>query len=209
MRIKTAALILPCLLTACLPPAFAGYLVQTRLDSTDETHRYTWTVHNEDQSSGLNQFVVEVPANLRILDHTLPAPFQNPDGSAKWIMSESYTAQVDAHDSREWLPAPRRNMKWLMWGGVQPASCYPGGTSVTFSITTDHSLKPGRLRTVAVTYTPQYDPHYYRPFSGVVLGPVGDHAQLNKSHLTEGLLAEPVRLDEKELRLWPNGRDLD
>lgn len=61
--------------------------------------------------------------------------------------------------------------KYLLWCGQQPPSAYPPGTSASFSLTIDSSIKPGVVRGVATTYTPQNAPHFYAAFHNRILGP--------------------------------------
>jgi hypothetical protein len=153
---------------------FAGYTVNSRVEPVEGGYRYTWTVHNQDQAQGLDVFVIEVPVQTRVLAYSVPPPYSNPEGSgAQWVFGESYEAQVDPHDNQAWVEAPGVGKKLLSWVGQQPPSVYPAGTTATFSLTTDSAVKPGAVRGVATTYTPQNDPHYYAAFDGGILGPSG------------------------------------
>jgi hypothetical protein len=154
--------------------SFAGYNVSGKVEPVEGGYRYTWTVHNQDQSQGLDVFVIEVPVEARVLTYSVPPPYSNPEGSeAQWVFHESQEAQVDPHNNQAWLAAPATGKKWLRWVGQQPPSVYPAGTTVTFSLTTDSAIKPGAVRGVATTYTPQDDPQYYVAFHGRILGPSG------------------------------------
>jgi hypothetical protein len=149
----------------------AGYVVDSHVQTAGGTNCYTWTVYNQDQSWGLDGFAIEVPVHIRILSHTVPAPYSNPDRPAYWIMEERHEASVDPHDGRVNIPAPQPGMKLLFWWGMESPSVYPPGTAVTFSITTDASIAPGAVRGSVVTYTPQNNPHYYVSWQGQMLGP--------------------------------------
>src|SRR5205085_6621759 len=67
-----------CLLVAGIS-ARAGYIVDSHIEVTADTNYYTWTVYNQDQSWGLDGFAIEVPVETRILAHSVPAPYSNPD----------------------------------------------------------------------------------------------------------------------------------
>jgi hypothetical protein len=124
-----------------------------------------------------------------VLAYTVPPPYSNPEGSgAQWVFGESHEAQVDPHDNQAWLSAPPAGKKWLSWGGQQPPSVYPPGTTATFSLTTDSSIKPGVVRGVATTYTPQNAPHYYAAFHGRIIGPSG--ATFEPNALPTGVLMD-------------------
>jgi hypothetical protein len=101
-------------------------------------------------------------------------------------MEERHERQLDAHDGRENIPAPRPGMKLLVWWGVESPSVYPPGTSVTFSVATDASIGPGAARSFTATYTPQNDPHYYLTWHGQVLGPSIAAADVSPTSLTVG-----------------------
>src|SRR5258707_6307547 len=85
------------LLTASIS-SWAGYIVDSHVEVATGTNRYTWTVYNEDQSWGIDGFEIEVPVQTRVLAHTVPPPYLNPDRTAYWHMEERYEEQVDAHD---------------------------------------------------------------------------------------------------------------
>src|SRR5687768_16199374 len=146
-RVWSVVAVLSCLST---PDSFAGYRVTTQVEPAQGGFRYVWTVYNEDQSSGLDLFVVEVSVGTAPLAYTVPPPFSNPEGSgAQWVFQESQEAQVDPNGGRPWLSAPRAGMKWLIWAGAQPASVYPAGTTASFSITTGSAFKPNASKAVA------------------------------------------------------------
>ena len=149
----------------------AGYTVEVQVDEEPGTNRYTWRVHNQDQSSGLDHFVVEVPVQTRVLAFTVPAPYANPNGNARWIMLERQEPWLDAHDGRVISPSPRVGWKWLMWWGLESPSVYPAGSTAVFSVTTDSSVSPGDVNGLAVTYTPQNSPHFYLPWQVQTTGP--------------------------------------
>jgi len=86
-------------------------------------------------------------------------------------MEERYDMSVDPHDGRANVPAPQAGRKWLVWWGQESPSVYPPGTTVTFTLTTDSSVQPGAVRSSAVTYTPQNNPHYYVTCHGEIVGP--------------------------------------
>ena len=163
------------LLTICplfaVISARAGYIVDSHVETTSGTNYYTWTVHNEDQSWGLDGLAIEVPVETRILAHTIPPPYSNPDRTAHWIMQERHDAEIDAHDGRPAIRAPRPGMKWLLWWGNESPSVYPAGTSVSFSVATDSSVGPGVVNASAATYTPQNNPHWYLSWHGQTIGP--------------------------------------
>jgi hypothetical protein len=163
--------------------SWAGYLVDSHVETTGGTNYYTWTVYNQDQSWGLDGFAIEVPVQTRVLAHTVPPPHSNPDRTAYWIMEERYEASVDPHDGKINVPAPGPGMKVLFWWGEQSPSVYPPGTAVTFSVATASSVGPGVVMGSAVTYTPQNNPHYYVSWRGQMLGPstgAADVAPLNQ-----------------------------
>src|SRR2546426_915728 len=95
------------LLPGNVPSSFAGYIINTQVQSAPGTNRYTWTVHNQDQSWGFDEFAIEVPAETRVLAYTVPPPYANPDGNAYWIMEEQRDAWLDPHDGRVVVPAPQ------------------------------------------------------------------------------------------------------
>ena len=159
------------LLLLGLARASGGYSIEVHVETSPGTNRYTWTVHNEDQSWGLDQFAVEVPDQTRVLAFTVPPPYSNPDTNAYWIMQERKEAWVDPHDGMTVTPLPRAGWKWLLWHGMESPSVYPPGTTVTFSLATDSSVKPGIVHGVAATYTPQNNPHYYLPWQEQITGP--------------------------------------
>ena len=152
--------------------AQAGYLVESHLEVVSCTKIYTWTVHNVDQTWGLDGFSVEVPAQTRILSSSVPAPYANPDSTAYWILQEKSDGWVDPHDQRLIVPNPRPGMKLLFWWGQESPSVYPPGSTVSFSVATRASEPAGLVNASASTYTPQNYPHYYVPWLGQVLGPV-------------------------------------
>lgn len=160
-----------CLLLFCVVTARAGYKIDVQVESAPGTNRYTWVVHNEDQSWGLDQFVIEVPVQTRVLACMVPPPYSNPDGNAYWIMQERQEPWVDPHDSRTVSPRPRAGWKCLMWHGMESPSVYPPGTTATFSLTTDSSVKPGVVHAMTVSYTPQDNPHYYFSWQEETTGP--------------------------------------
>jgi hypothetical protein len=151
--------------------SWAGYTVDSHMETAAGTNYYTWTVYNQDQVWGLDGFTIEVPLETHVLAHTVPAPYANPDSTAYWIMEERYQGQVDSHDGEVNIPAPRPGMKLLVWWGEQSPSVYPPGTTVTFSVATDASVGPGIVRGSAATYTPQNNPHYYVTWQGQLVGP--------------------------------------
>jgi RNA polymerase sigma factor (sigma-70 family) len=148
-----------------------GYTIDSHAEQNAQGYRYVWTVHNQDQSWGLDQFAIEVPIKTHVLTNSIPPPYSNPDGSAYWTVQESRQAQVDDHDGRVWLPAAGPGKKWILWWGQQSSSVYPSNSIVTFSLTTDAATKPGKIVNYTITYTPQNDPHYYRSFRAKVTGP--------------------------------------
>src|SRR6266853_516274 len=103
-----------CLIVASIS-ARAGYIVDAHVEATAGTNYYTWTVYNQDQSWGLDGFAIEVPEETRILSNSVPGPYSNPDRTARWIMEERHEEQLDAHDGRVNVPAPRPGMKLLLW----------------------------------------------------------------------------------------------
>ncbi|MGH7968358.1 MAG: lectin-like protein, partial [Limisphaerales bacterium] len=160
-----------CLLAGGIATSFAGYTIKTQVETVAGVNRYTWTVYNQDQSWGLDMFAIEVPAQLKVLAYTVPTPYSNPDRTAYWIMQERQDAWIDPHDARVILPAAQTGRKWLFWWGMESPSVYPPGTTVTFSITADASVKTGHVRGFSATYTPQNNPHYYAPWPEEVLAP--------------------------------------
>src|SRR5215475_2797497 len=98
-----------CLLFAVIS-ARAGYLVDSHVETNSGTNYYTWTLHNEDQSWGFDGLAIEVPVETRILAHTIPPPYSNPDRTAHWIMQERHEAQIDGHDGSPSIPAPHTGM---------------------------------------------------------------------------------------------------
>lgn len=179
-----------CLLAGCLS-SWAGYVVDSHVETTDGTNRYTWTIYNQDQSWGLDGFAVEVPIATRLLAHTIPPPHSNPDRNAYWIMEERYQASVDPHNGKANVPEPRSGMKMLVWWGMESPSVYPPGTSVTFSISTDASLPPAIVKASASTYTPQNNPDYYLTWLGQLLGPGGAVAEVPNPTATGSKLDLP------------------
>lgn len=158
-------------LLASVTSSLAGYSVQSQVAKSSEKIQYTWTVHNQDESWGLDQFAIDVPAQTRVLASSVPPPYANPNGNAYWVMVETREAQADPHDGRAWLPAAKPGRKWIIWEGLQSPSVYPPGSMATFSLTTDTSVKPGSVASTAASYTPQTNPHYYRTFQGKVIAP--------------------------------------
>jgi hypothetical protein len=176
MKIQRSLLLI--FLVSLVTPGFAGYTVRSTVEPAEGGYRYTWTVHNDDQESGLDLFVVEVPIETRVLARSVPAPYSNPEGSgAHWIFMETPEAQVDPHAKKAWLVAAPARKKYLLWCGQQPPSVYPPGTSASFSLTTDSSIKPGAVRGVATTYTPQNNPHFYAPFHNRMVGPAAHEVE--------------------------------
>ncbi|HZR16228.1 MAG TPA: C-type lectin domain-containing protein [Verrucomicrobiae bacterium] len=160
------------LLISCGPVAIgAGYKVEVQVDTASGVNRYTWKVHNEDEAWGLDQFVIEVPVQTKVLSYTVPPPYSNPDGNAYWIMQERQEPWRDAHEGRIISPAPRAGFKWLMWHGMESPSVYPPGATAVFTLTTDDRVKPGLVNSLAVTYTPQSNPHYYLAWQDQTTGP--------------------------------------
>jgi hypothetical protein len=172
-----------CLLAGSVS-SWAGYLVDSHVETAAGTNYYSWTVYNEDQAWGLDGFAIEVPVQTRVLARTVPPPHSNPDRTAYWIMDERYEAWVDPHDGKVSIPAPQPGMKLLVWGGMESPSVYPPGTTVTFSVTTDASVRPGVVSGTAVTYTPQNNPHYYVSWRGQMLGPSTSVADAAAASLT-------------------------
>ncbi len=173
-----------CLLAASIMSSWASYAVNSHVETVAGTNRYTWTVYNQDQSWGLDGFAIEVPAQTRVLAHTIPAPYSNPDGNAYWIMEERHEASVDPHDRRVNVPAPKPGNKLLIWWGEQSPSVYPPGTTLTFSLTTDDTVAPGAVGASVVTYTPQNNPHYYVTFQEDVVGPKSGKTEAATANLT-------------------------
>ncbi|HXB60191.1 MAG TPA: serine/threonine-protein kinase [Candidatus Acidoferrales bacterium] len=148
------------------------YIVLSHVEKTEQGYCYVWTVHNQNQDMGLDQFAVEVPAETKVLTNSVPPPyFGNPDGNDQWEMQETPEAQVDPHDGNTWLPAAKPGKKWILWIGHMPASVYPPGSTVTFSLMTDATIKPGDVPAYATTYTLQDAPHLYRSFLKKIIGP--------------------------------------
>src|SRR5258708_5188073 len=168
--------------------SWASYVVDSHIETTNGTNRYTWTVYNQYQSWGLDGFAIEVPITTRLLAHTVPPPHSNPDRNAYWIMEERYEASVDPHNGKVNVPAPRSGMKMLVWWGMESPSVYPPGTSVTFSISTDSSFEPGIVKASASTYTPQNNPDYYLTWLGQLLGPGGGVAEVPHSIVPGSIL---------------------
>jgi len=181
-------LVAGCLLAGNVVSSLASYKVKTEVESTAGCNHYTWIVQNQDQSRGLDQFVVDIPVQTHILTNTVPPPYSNPDGSAYWVMRQTREAQVDPHDGKVWLPAAQPGRKWIIWTGLQSPSVYPPGSAATFSLTTDDSLRPGVVRATATTYTPQNNPHYYFAFHGEVIGPSTISYDATNSKLTRASL---------------------
>ena len=199
MRTKnadTATIVASAILLVSVASSLAGYTVQTQVEKTSTQIHYTWTVHNQDQSWGLDQFAIDVPRETRVLAHTVPPPYGNPDGNAYWVMVQTREAQVDPHDEREWLPAAKAGRKWIVWEGLQSPSVYPPGTVATFSLTTDASVEPGTIAGTAATYTPQTNPHYYLAFHENVTGPSAVNNAITSSDVTEPSL----QMTESEFR---------
>lgn len=178
-----------CLL-ASTASSWAGYVVDSHIETSAGTNRYSWSVYNEDQSWGLDGFAIEVPVQTRILAHTVPAPHSNPDGNAYWVMEERYEASIDPHDGKESIPAPRPGMKLLWWWGMESPSIYPPGTTVTFSIDVEASVGSGSVTASGATYTPQNNPHYYIAWHGQVLGPTANPAEVLPSSLSRNRVRE-------------------
>ena len=170
-RCTTTRVLTLLLIADCAAAVGAGYQVQVQVDTSTGTNRYTWKVHNEDEAWGLDQFVIEVPVQTKVLSYTVPPPYSNPDGNAYWIMQERQEPWRDAHDGRIISPAPRAGWKWLMWHGMESPSVYPPGATAVFTLTTDDTVKPGLVNSLAVTYTPQSNPHYYLPWQDQTTGP--------------------------------------
>jgi len=147
------------LLGGCMT-SWAGYIIDSHVETEAGTNRYTWTVYNEDQAWGLDGFAIEVPVQTHVLGRTVPGPYSDTDHTGYWVMEERHEACVDPHDGRVSIPAPRPGMKLLWWWGMESPSVYPPGATVTFSVTTDSSVEPGSASASAVTYTPQNNPHY-------------------------------------------------
>jgi serine/threonine protein kinase len=148
------------------------YTVESHVEKTGQGYCYVWTVHNQNQLMGLDQFAVEVPVETEILTNSIPPPCSgNPDGNDLWEMQETPEARVDPYDGNTWLPAAKPGKKWVLWIGHMPASVYLPGSTVTFSLTTDATIKPGEVPVYAATYTPQNAPHYYHSFLKNVIGP--------------------------------------
>lgn len=147
------------------------YVVKSHVQKNGQAYSYVWTVHNKNQSWGLDEFAVEVPIQTHVLTNSVPPPYSNPDGNAYWIMQETSQAQVDPHDGRTWLRVPEPGKKWILWSGMQSPSIYPPGSIVTFSLMTDTATRPGKVSGFATTYTPQNGPHYYVSFHEKVIGP--------------------------------------
>jgi hypothetical protein len=154
-----------------LVTATPDYTVKSHVKRTGQGYYYEWTVHNKNQSRGLDHFAVEVPIETQVLAHTMPSPYANPHGTAYWEMLQTQTAQVDAHDGNAWLPAAQPGKKWILWSGRQPASVYPPGSTAKFSVTTDASVIPGTVPETVTIYTPWNRPHFYLSFDGEGIGP--------------------------------------
>jgi len=194
MKTKKAGstIIVACaILLVSVTSSLAGYTVQAQVEKASTQIHYTWTVYNQDQSWGLDQFAIDVPTETRVLAHTVPPPYGNPDGNAYWVMVETREAQVDPHDQRAWLPAAKAGRKWIIWEGLQSPSVYPPGSTATFSLTTDASVEPGTIAWTAATYTPQTNPHYYLAFHEDVTGPGAVNTALTSSDVTEPGLQTP------------------
>ncbi|MGA2854054.1 MAG: hypothetical protein ABSE90_07995 [Verrucomicrobiota bacterium] len=147
------------------------YVVKSQVEKSGQAYCYVWTVHNINQSWGLDEFAVEVPIQTHVLTNSSPPPYHNPDGSAYWIEQETSEAQVDPHDGKAWLPTPEPGKKWILWSGMQSPSVYPPRSIAKFSLTTDAETKPGKVSAYATTYTPTNAPHYYLSFRAKVTGP--------------------------------------
>ncbi|MEO5802275.1 MAG: hypothetical protein ABIR24_01995 [Verrucomicrobiota bacterium] len=159
------------LILGAITSSHAGYSVHTKVEATNGKNLYTWTVYNQDQSWGLDGFIMEVPQETRVLSYTVPPSYSTADGTGYWIMDERQKEMLDDHDDTVIFPAAKSGMKWLVWWGRQSPSVYPAGTSAVFTLTTDSSVQPGSVNTLAVTYTPQNNPHYYQRWNGSVTGP--------------------------------------
>jgi Lectin C-type domain len=184
------------MLIGCAAAAIgAGYQVQVQVDSSARTNRYTWQVHNEDERWGLDQFIIEVRVQTKVLAYTVPPPYANPDGNAYWIMQERQEPWRDARDGRIISPAPRAGCKWLMWHGMESPSVYPPGATAVFSLTTDDAVRPGLVNSLAITYTPQSNPHYYLPWQQETTGPSAlapAADEPNSSYTPLSILAGPI-----------------
>jgi len=148
-----------------------NYTVKSHAKRTGQGYCYEWAVHNKNQRQGLDHFAVGVPIETQVLAHTVPPPYANPHGNAYWVMLETQTAQVDAHDGKAWLPAAQPGRKWILWSGRMPASVYPPRSTAKFSVTTDASVIPGTVPETVTTYTPWNRPHFYLSFDGEAIGP--------------------------------------
>ena len=151
------------------------YIVLSHVEKTEQGYCYVWTVHNQNQGTGLDQFAVEVPVETKVLTNSVPPPyFGYFDGNTYWEMQETTEAQVDPHDGHDgntWLPAAKPGKKWILWSGQMPGSVYPPGSTATFSLTTDATTTPGEVPVYTTTYTLAYAPHLYRSFLKNVIGP--------------------------------------
>ena len=151
------------------------YIVKSHVEQTEQGYCYVWTVHNQNQLLGLDQFAVEVPVETKVLTNSVPPRyFGDPDANTYWKMHETPEAQIDnyeGHDGTTWLPAAKSGKKWILWSGLMPGSVYPPSSTATFSLTTDAALKPGEVSVYTTTYTLQNAPHYYRSFLKKVIGP--------------------------------------
>jgi len=151
------------------------YTVESHVEKTELGYCYVWTVHNQNQLMGLDQFAVEVPVETEVLTNSVPPPYiGDSDESVHWEMRETPEAQIDTydgHDGNTWLPAAKPGKKWVLWIGHMPASVYLPGSTVTFSLTTDATIKPGEVPVYTATYTPQNAPHYYHSFLKNAIGP--------------------------------------
>lgn len=160
-----------CLFTISITNSSGGYAIKSKVQTEADRYHYTWVVYNQDQSFGLDGFIIEIPAETRVLSHTVPRPYSDTDGHARWTLNETLEAQVCLQDGQTWLPAARPGKKWLKWWGEQPASVYPAGTAVAFSITTDTTVAPGPVQGTSTTFTPDNNPHFYFALHGGVMGP--------------------------------------
>lgn len=133
-----------------IPLTIQYTVTPTVTDMSGGIYKYSYDVLNNNQSLGLDVFLIQVPdvpGNTNISLITDPV---SPGSPGFW--NHHFTSTLDTRYNSSATLKP--GYIWLEWDGNLPGSVYPIGTSATFSFRAD--APPGLSEGVVVTFTGGY-----------------------------------------------------
>ena len=145
-------------------PLTTQYTVaSTVTDLLGGNYQYSYQVTNENQTQGLDVFLIQVPENANIPEIFITNPASlGPPG----YWSHYFTDTLDTRYNTSATLKP--GYTWLEWDGNDPSSVYPVGTSASFSF--QANAPPGLSEGIVVTYLGSANS--YQGFEGIMTSPV-------------------------------------